>query len=156
MCVHACVCVCACVCVRACMRACVCAYMCVCAHVCVQIHGSLFWLFCSCLVVDYVLQYGETEHRRVHYYYLLMTTLRKLLQHLILKYSLITMLWQQSKYLQIKAFAGGATLWQQPKYLLTNVFDDQIIRWSSFVIIKLFDKPFDNQAIRWWLQLGSN
>ena len=69
-----CVCVRACVreCVRACVRACVCVCMCVCVFVCVRAcvrtraRGSLFWL---CLEMEYVLQFGEIEHERIHHFY---------------------------------------------------------------------------------------
>ena len=45
---------------------CVCVCVCV---VCVCDHRSLFWLcFVHCLVMGYVLKFGEIAHERVHYY----------------------------------------------------------------------------------------
>ena len=47
-------------------------WLCVCVCVCVHACRSLFWLcFVLCCVMGCVLQFGETAHERVHYYYLL-------------------------------------------------------------------------------------
>ena len=73
--VRACVCVIVCVCVRACVCVCecVCACACVCVCVCARAIALSNVYFDSalvlCFVMVYVLQSGETAHRRVHYYY---------------------------------------------------------------------------------------
>ena len=74
-------CVCVCACVRACMCVCVHACVCVCAHICVCVCVCYFLcciaLCCVllsvcvlvlCFVMGYLLQSGETAHKRVHYY----------------------------------------------------------------------------------------